>query len=163
DVLNQTVGASGTRARIRAGLSDARVEAIGRHVIQQRGVNHSWIESEIASLTRDSVRQFADTEVVPIAERLHRHDDLIPEDLISKMSELGYFGMSVPEEFGGGGMGNLVMIITTEELSRGSLAGAGSLITRPEILTKALLKGGTEGQKQHWLPRIAAGDVMVAI
>jgi (2S)-methylsuccinyl-CoA dehydrogenase len=79
------------------------------------------------------------------------------------MAELGYFGMSVPEEFGGGGMGNLVMIITTEELSRGSLAGAGSLITRPEILTKALLKGGTPAQKNNWLPRIASGEVMVGI
>jgi (2S)-methylsuccinyl-CoA dehydrogenase len=163
DVLNQTLGADATRACMRAGLADARVAAIGRHVIQQRGVNHSWIDSEMALLTRDSVRQFAETEVVPIAERLHRHDDLIPEDLICKMAELGYFGMSVPEEFGGGGMGNLVMIITTEELSRASLAGAGSLITRPEILTKALLKGGTAQQKQQWLPRIASGDLMVGI
>lgn len=114
-------------------------------------------------MSRDSVRQFAETEVMPIAERLHRHDELIPEDLIRKMAELGYFGMSVPEEFGGGGMGNVVMIITTEELSRGSLAGAGSLITRPEILTKALLKGGTDTQKRQWLPRIASGEVMVGI
>ena len=60
-------------------------------------------------------------------------------------------------------MGNLAMIITTEELSRASLAAAGSLITRPEILTKALLKGGTEAQKQQWLPPIAAGEIMVGI
>ena len=79
------------------------------------------------------------------------------------MGELGFFGMSVPEEFGGGGMGNLAMILTTEELSRCSLAAAGSLITRPEILTKALLKGGTEAQKEKWLPPIAAGEIMVGI
>src|SRR5207253_4969793 len=121
------------------------------------------IDSEVALLTRDSVRQFAETEVIPIADRLHRHDELIPEDLISKMAELGYFGMSVPEEFGGGGMGNLVMIITTEELSRASLAGAGSLITRPEILTKALVKGGTQAQTEKWLPPIAAGELMVGV
>ena len=60
-------------------------------------------------------------------------------------------------------MGNVAMCITTEELSRASLAAAGSLITRPEILTKALLAGGTEEQKRHWLPKIAAGELMVGI
>ena len=70
--------------------------------------------------------------------------------------------MAAPEPYGGLGMGNLPMIITTEELSRASLAAAGSLITRPEILTKALLKGGTEEQKQGWLPQIAAGEKFVA-
>lgn len=161
--LNQTLGAASTRAAVRAGLSDARVAAVGRHAIQQRGVNHAWIDNELALMTRDSVRQFAETEVAPIAERIHRHDELVPEAIIIKMGELGFFGMSVPEEFGGGGMGNLAMIITTEELSRCSLAAAGSLITRPEILTKALLKGGTQTQKRKWLPPIAAGEIMVAI
>ena len=78
-------------------------------------------------------------EVSQVAERVHRHDELIPENIIKQMAELGFFGMSVPEEYGGGGMGNLAMIITTEELSCASLGVAGSLITRPEILTKALL------------------------
>jgi len=163
EVLNDTLGAAVMKAIVRAALSDARVQAIGSHVIGQRGVNHSWIAEEMAVMSRDAVRQFAVTEVMPIADRLHRQDELIPEDLIRKMAELGYFGMSVPEEFGGGGMGNLVMIITTEELSRASLAGAGSLITRPEILTKALLKGGTDAQKKKWLPRIASGELMVGI
>lgn len=163
EVLNKTLGAGATKVQIRAALSDVRVQAIGRHVIQQRGANHSWLEGEIAQMTRDSVRQFAEAEVAPIAEHIHRHDDLIPDAIISKMSELGFFGMSVPEEFGGQGMGNLPMIITTEELSRCSLAAAGSLITRPEILTKALLKGGTVAQKRKWLPPIAAGAIMVGI
>ena len=79
------------------------------------------------------------------------------------MAELGYFGLSVPEAFGGHELGNLAMILTTEELSRASLASAGSLITRPEILAKALLAGGTDAQKRAWLPRIAAGEIMVAI
>ncbi|MBI1816224.1 MAG: acyl-CoA dehydrogenase family protein [Deltaproteobacteria bacterium] len=161
--LNQTVGESQMKALLRAGLSDARIRAIGRHVVEQRGANHSWLGDEMAVMTRDSVRQFAESEVAPIAEHIHRHDDLIPESIIAKMSELGFFGMSVPEEFGGGGMGNLAMILTTEELSRCSLAAAGSLITRPEILTKALLKGGTDAQKQQWLPPIAAGQIMVGI
>ncbi len=161
--LNEQLGAAACKSQMRAGLSDARLEAIGREIMQRRGANHSWIDNELALMTRDSVRQFAETEVAPIAEHIHRHDDLVSDAIIDKMSELGFFGMSVPETFGGGGMGNLAMIITTEELSRCSLAAAGSLITRPEILTKALLKGGTEAQKRTWLPPIAAGKIMVGI
>lgn len=158
-----TLGAPEIKALIRAAVDDTRICAIGRHVIETRGVNHSWLENELVAMTRDSVRQFAEAEVLPIAERIHRHDELVPDELIRKMAELGFFGMSVPEEYGGGGMGNLPMIVTTEELSRCSLAAAGSLITRPEILTKALLKGGTERQKKTWLPPIARGEIMVAI
>ena len=76
-----------------------------------------------------------------------------PSAFITEMGELGYFGLSIPEKYGGHELGNLAMILTTEELSRASLAAAGSLITRPEILAKALLAGGTEAQKQLWLPR----------
>src|SRR4029434_185139 len=100
-------------------------------------------------------RAFARKEVVPIAEHIHRHDDLVPESILAAMRELGYFGMAVPEEYGGQGMGNLPMIVITEELSTASLASAGSLITRPEILTKALVKGGTEAQHKRWLPPVA--------
>jgi (2S)-methylsuccinyl-CoA dehydrogenase len=163
DKLSQTLGSADVKKIVRAATSDQVVQAIGRHVIEQRGVNHSWLGDELAVMTRDSVRQFAESEVLPHAERIHRHDELVPESFIRNMSELGFFGMSVPEAYGGQGMGNLAMIITTEELSRCSLAAAGSLITRPEILTKALVKGGTEEQKKKWLPPIAAGQVMVGI
>jgi alkylation response protein AidB-like acyl-CoA dehydrogenase len=163
DRLNATLGSAEIRQLVRAATADRALAAIGRQVMEQRGANHSWLPDEMASMTRDSVRQFAEAEVLPIAEHIHRTDDLVPDTLITKMGELGFFGMAVPEEYGGGGMGNLGMIITTEELSRCSLAAAGSLITRPEILTKALLKGGTETQKQHWLPQIAAGQVMAAV
>nr|MDJ0851176.1 acyl-CoA dehydrogenase family protein [Myxococcota bacterium] len=118
---------------------------------------------ELLEQVRDAVRDFAENEVAPHAERIHRHDELIPEDFIAKMAELNFFGLSVPEEYGGSEMGNLAMILTTEELSRASLAAAGSLTTRPEILTKALLQGGTDDQKKHWLPPIAAGELMVGI
>ena len=162
-LLNNTLGQPQVRAAIRDGAHESRFRAIGQTVLATKGVNHSWLESDIAEMTRDSVRQFAKSEVAPIAERVHRNDELIPESVIKNMSELGYFGMSVPEEYGGGGMGNLAMIITTEELSAASLGVAGSLITRPEILTKALLRGGTEDQKKTWLPPIASGELMVAI
>ena len=109
------------------------------------------------------MREFGEKEVAPAAERIHRHDELVPESFIRGMAELGYFGLAIPEQYGGSEMGNLAMILTTEELSRASLAAAGSLITRPEILTKALVQGGTEEQKAHWLPKIAAGEIMVGI
>jgi (2S)-methylsuccinyl-CoA dehydrogenase len=150
------------RARIRAARHESVMRAIGRRVAETRGRNDLPLD-EMHEQVRDSVREFADAEVYPHAERIHRHDELIPEEFITKMGELGYFGLSVPEEFGGFEMGNLAMILTTEELSRASLAAAGSLITRPEILTKALVGGGTEEQKKHWLPQIAAGDVMVGV
>lgn len=161
--LAETLGRAEVKAALRAGAHESCFRQIGRAVLARRGVNNCWLESEVALMTRDSVRQFARTEVAPVAERVHRHDELIPEPIIQKMAELGYFGMSVPEEYGGGGMGNLAMIITTEELSVASLGVAGSLITRPEILTKALLRGGTDAQKRKWLPPIAAGQLMVAI
>ncbi len=112
---------------------------------------------------RANVRAFAEREVAPHAEHIHRHDELVPERFIQEMAKLGYSGLSIPERYGGHELGNLAMILTTEELSRASLAAAGSLITRPEILAKALLAGGTEAQKQTWLPRLAAGEVMAAI
>ena len=161
--LEDTLDSPEVRNLVRVGAAEERVRTLGRAVIASGGVNESWLAGEIEPLTRESVRAFAKTEVEPIAQRIHQRDELVPDDLIRKMAELGYFGMSVPEEFGGGGMGNLVMIITTEELSAASLAAAGSLITRPEILTKALLQGGTAEQKRTWLPRIASGELMVAI
>jgi len=151
------------QAAIRTAQHEARFREIGREVIRTRGANNAWLESDMAVMARDSARTFARKAVAPIAEHIHRHDELVPEAIIRQMSELGYFGMSVPEEYGGQGMGNLVMIVITEELSVASLASAGSLITRPEILTKALLKGGIEGQKRKWLPPIASGELMVGI
>ncbi len=150
------------RKRLRAVGNEAVFRAIGRAVAEQRGRNETPLDETLEQV-RASVREFADKEIAPHAERIHRHDETIPEDFISKMCELGYFGLSVPEEYGGTEMGNLAMILTTEELSRASLAAAGSLITRPEILTKALMAGGTEEQKKHWLPQISSGELMVGI
>ena len=150
------------RALLRRVGHESVYRTIGRQVVDTRGRNDLPLD-EMSEQIRESVREFADAEVAPQAEHLHRTDALVPESLITEMSELGYFGMGIPESYGGSEMGNLAMIITTEELSRVSLAGAGSLITRPEILTKALLGGGTDEQKQHWLPRIASGEFMVGI
>jgi (2S)-methylsuccinyl-CoA dehydrogenase len=150
------------RKKLRAASNEAVFRAIGREVASRRGRNETPLDETLEQV-RASVREFAEKEIAPHAERIHRSDDLIPEEFIQKMAELGYFGLSVPEEFGGYEMGNLAMILTTEELSRASLAAAGSLITRPEILTKALMAGGTEEQKKFWLPKIAVGELMVGI
>ncbi|MCW5892849.1 MAG: acyl-CoA dehydrogenase family protein [bacterium] len=163
DVLGRTLGAPAVRAAIRAAQHESRLRAIGAEVLRTRGADDGWIDGDIAEMARESARAFARKEVAPLAEHIHRTDDLVPESIIGAMRELGYFGMSVPEEYGGQGMGNLPMIVITEELSTASLAAAGSLITRPEILTKALLKGGTEAQKKTWLPPVAAGELMVGI
>ncbi|HEX2849675.1 MAG TPA: acyl-CoA dehydrogenase family protein [Acidimicrobiales bacterium] len=118
-------------------------------------------------MVQDTFRRFADDKIKPVAEHIHRHNDDIPEDVISGLAEIGTFGLSVPEEYGGfaaGGEGEyMAMVVATEELARGSLGVGGSLITRPEILTRALVKGGTEEQKQHWLPMLATGEIMNAV
>jgi (2S)-methylsuccinyl-CoA dehydrogenase len=113
-------------------------------------------------MTRDHARDFARTEVAPIAQEMHRQDFLVPEALIQKMAGIGLFGSSIPEAYGGTEMGYLTMVVLTEELSTVSLV-AGSLITRSEILTRALLQGGTDEQRQTWLPRIASGELLVGI
>jgi (2S)-methylsuccinyl-CoA dehydrogenase len=161
--IETTIGSAESEAAIRDFTAEARVRAIGRQVAETKGVNNGWMASEDDVMIRDSVRAVANQEVAGLAEHIHREDDLVPDSLISKMADMGYFGMGVPEAYGGLEMGNLSMILTTEELSRVSLAAAGSLITRPEILTKALLQGGTEEQKESWLSRVASGEIMAAI
>ncbi len=150
------------RKLLRAACSEALMREIGIHVAQTRGVNDYPLD-ELHEQVRAQVRDFALNEVIPRAESIHRSDELVPQQLIDAMSELGFFGLSIPEQYGGVEMGNLAMILTTEELSRASLAAAGSLITRPEILAKALLGGGSEEQKREWLPKIGSGELMVGI
>jgi (2S)-methylsuccinyl-CoA dehydrogenase len=118
-------------------------------------------------MVQDAFRRFAEEKLKPIAEHIHRQNADIPEDIITGLAEMGAFGLSIPEEYGGFGSGGeseyIGMVVATEELSRGSLGAGGSLITRPEILTRALLKGGTEEQKQQWLPQLASGEVLNAV
>jgi (2S)-methylsuccinyl-CoA dehydrogenase len=118
-------------------------------------------------MVQDTFRRFAEDKLKPVAEHIHRTNADIPEDIISGIAELGAFGLSVPEEYGGWATGDeneyMSMVIATEELSRGSLGGGGSLITRPEILARALVAGGTEEQKHEWLPKLASGEIMAAV
>ncbi len=121
--------------------------------------------SEDQLTLRDTFRQFADEVVAPKAEHVHRHDDFIPDEILNGLAEMGAFGITIPGQYGGflDDYGNVGMMLVTEELSRGGLSIAGSLITRPEILSKALIKGGTDEQKQKWLPALAAGQCFNSI
>ncbi|WP_291025882.1 acyl-CoA dehydrogenase family protein [Hydrogenophaga sp.] len=149
-----------------AGGSDA-LQAAGRGVIDAQGVVGEVALDEQHALAQDAFRRFAQEVVAPQAEAIHRHDLTVPESLLQPMREMGVFGLAIPEAHGGSAPNDhedtLLMVVVTEALSEGSLAAAGSLITRPEILTKALLAGGTDEQKHHWLPRLAAGDPLCAI
>ena len=150
------------RKIVQAGLADSRIEAVGRRVIDARGAFTAELDDPVANLTRGTARSFARSEISPIAQEMHRQDHLVPEDLIKEMAGLGLFGCSVPESYGGTELGYLTMVVLTEELSAVSLV-AGSLVTRSEILTRALLQGGTEEQRQTWLPRIASGELLVGV
>src|SRR4051794_38057772 len=128
------------------------------------GPNH--LDDEF-SLVAETFRRFGEEQVRPHAEHVHRANADVPESIISGLAEIGGFGLSVPEEYGGYATGGesdyMGMVVSTEELSRASLGIGGSLITRPEILTRAVVAGGTEEQKQTWLPRIASGELLAGI
>jgi (2S)-methylsuccinyl-CoA dehydrogenase len=108
---------------------------------------------------REEMRKFADSEVIDRAQGWHRTNSYIPLEVIAQMSELGVFGLTIPEEFGGMGLGKESMCVVSEELSRGYI-GVGSLGTRSEIAAELILGGGTPEQKQKWLPKLASGEVL---
>lgn len=108
---------------------------------------------------REEMRKFADTEVIGNAQRWHLTNSYIPLEIIAQMSELGVFGLTIPEEFGGMELGKESMCVVSEELSRGYI-GVGSLGTRSEIAAELILGSGTDAQKKKWLPKIASGAVL---
>ena len=124
------------------------------------------MSAELAMI-EEQFRRFAADTVAPLAEHIHREDLTIPDSLLDALRDMGVFGLSIPEQYGGSAPDDredpLTMIVVTEALSQASLAAAGSLITRPEILSRALLSGGTEAQKNRWLPRLAEGAPLCAI
>ncbi len=156
----------GSREALAATLAESNFRAVAAQGEVERYANHGALvaaDAELIAALRDSTRRFAAERVAPLAQHIHLEDLLVPEDLIGAMAELGFFGMSIPAEYGGTGMSNLAMVVATEELSCASLPAAGSLITRPEVLAKALLAGGTQAQKQRWLGPVARGELMVGV
>ena len=114
---------------------------------------------ETLDMVRAQFRRFADEKVIPYAHEWHLKDDYIPLDVVRQMGELGVFGLTIPEEHGGLGMGKEAMCVVSEELSRGYI-GVGSLGTRSEIAAELIMGGGTEAQKKKYLPAIASGETL---
>ncbi len=110
-------------------------------------------------LIRDQFRAFADDKIVPFAHAWHCNDELIPIEIVEEMGALGVFGLTIPEEFGGSGLGKTAMCVVSEELSRAWI-GTGSLGTRSEIAAELILIGGTAAQKSEWLPKIASAEIL---
>ncbi len=110
-------------------------------------------------MVRDQFRRFADEQVIPHAHGWHLRDELIPMEIITQLAEMGVFGLTIPEEYGGFGMSKATMVVVSEELSRGYI-GVGSLGTRSEIAAELILCGGTDAQKTHWLPKLASGEIL---
>ena len=150
-------------------LADAARDVLGQHnasiresvaaaLADGQWPTESFRDEELDAI-RDQFRKFTDARIIPSAHKWHLANDLIPDEIVAQMADLGTFGVSIPEEFGGLGLGKLVMCLVTEELSRGWI-GTGSLGTRSEIAGELIVLGGTTEQKAHWLPKIASGEVL---
>ena len=114
---------------------------------------------ETLEAIRSEMRRFCAAEVTPHAHEWHLENEYIPMPVVEKMAELGVFGLTIPEEFGGMGLSKVSMCVVSEELSRGYI-GVGSLGTRSEIAADLILCGGTPEQKATWLPKLASGEVL---
>jgi len=145
--------AGGNTAVARARLVALMLENHGHATFGATG-----LDDEI-EMIRDQFRRFAEEKVVPFAHGWHLRDELIPLDLIAQLAEMGVFGLTIPEEFGGLGLSKASMVVVSEELSRGYI-GVGSLATRSEIAAELILCGGTNAQKEQWLPGLASGAIL---
>ncbi len=160
--------AEAVAARFTAGVEDLVANG---NTVQNRArlielmANHSGATvgdcglDEMLETMREEMRKFADSEVMPHAQAWHRTNSYIPLEVIGHMAELGVFGLTIPEEYGGLGLGKESMCVVSEELSRGYI-GVGSIGTRNEIAAELILGSGTEEQKRKWLPKLASGEVL---
>ena len=121
-------------------------------------VGASGLDEEL-EMIRDQFRRYTVDRIEPVAHEWHLKDELIPMEVIEELAELGVFGLTIPEEFGGLGMSKASMAVVSEELSRGYI-GVGSLGTRSEIAAELILCGGTEEQKSQWLPKISSAEIL---
>ena len=136
----------------------ARLVALMRDNAGRASFGATGLDDEL-EMIRDQFRRFADERVAPHAHDWHLNDELIPMEIIEELAELGVFGLTIPEEFGGLGLSKASMVVVSEELSRGYI-GVGSLGTRSEIAAELILCGGTGEQKAQWLPRIASAEIL---
>ncbi|WP_343503411.1 acyl-CoA dehydrogenase family protein [Alloyangia pacifica] len=150
-------GAAGTLAA--SGNSQAarsRLVALMEERSAEITVGRTGLYDEL-EMIREQFRRYAVEKVEPFAHEWHLKDDYIPMEVIEELAEMGVFGLTIPEEFGGFGLSKASMCVVSEELSRGYI-GVGSLGTRSEIAAELILAGGTEEQKAKWLPQIASGE-----
>lgn len=153
--------AAATRDLVREGAARETREALARLVRAGKGkatLEQTGLEEEF-ELIRDQFRRFADDRIMPHAHGWHLRDEFIPMEIVEEMGALGVFGLTIPEDFGGSGMGKTAMCVVSEELSRAWI-GVGSLATRSEIAAELILIGGTDAQKHHWLPKIATAEIL---
>jgi len=149
------------RTLTRAGNTQAARTRLAELIVEQQAeitVGAPGLDDEM-EMIREQFRRFAVERVEPDAHDWHLKDDLIPMEIISELAEMGVFGLTIPEQYGGFGLSKTAMAVVSEELSRGYI-GVGSLGTRSEIAAELILCGGTEAQKAAWLPRIASGEVL---
>jgi (2S)-methylsuccinyl-CoA dehydrogenase len=142
-------GTQAVKTRIARRLAQAR----GRPTLEHTGLDETF------EMVRDQFHAFAEEKVTPFAHEWHLKDQLIPIELVEELGALGVFGLTIPEEYGGSGMGKTAMCVVSEELSRAWI-GVGSLATRSEIAGELILTGGTEAQKSYWLPRISDASIL---
>lgn len=152
---------SDTARALMAGNSPETRARLASLIAENRGsptFGKSGLDEDL-EMIRDQFRRWSDDKVVPHAHEWHLKDELIPIEIIEELAELGVFGLTIPENLGGLGMSKAAMVVVSEELSRGYI-GVGSLGTRSEIAAELILGGGTDAQKEHWLPRLASGEIL---
>ena len=148
-----TLTQSGNTQAARTKLVEIMQEIAGSATIGATG-----LDDEL-EMIRDQFSRYARERVEPNAHGWHLKDELIPMEIIEELAEMGVFGLTIPEEYGGFGLSKASMVVVSEELSRGYI-GVGSLGTRSEIAAELILCGGTEEQKNQWLPKLASGEIL---
>jgi (2S)-methylsuccinyl-CoA dehydrogenase len=152
DAIN-TLIANGNSQAARTRLVELMQDNAGHATFGATGLD------EELEMIREQFRRYADERVTPNAHEWHLKDDYIPLEILEELAEMGVFGLTIPEEYGGLGLSKASMVVVSEELSRGYI-GVGSLGTRSEIAAELVEAGGTEEQKQHWLPKLASAEIL---
>lgn len=151
---------------LRAAWAGEAYQTAAELIVETNSAGSDGLDDEHEALVH-LFRRYAAEKVAPLAEQIHREDQLLPDEQIEELAQMGVFGLSIPARYGGfqdeENPDHLAMVIVSDELSRASFGTAGSLGTRPELLARALLKGGTEAQKEKWLPLIASGARQTAV
>jgi (2S)-methylsuccinyl-CoA dehydrogenase len=138
---------------VKTRVADLVAASRGKATVEATGLDETF------EMIRDQFHSFAEDKVIPFAHQWHLKDELIPMELVKQLGDLGVFGLTIPEEYDGAGLGKTAMCVVSEELSRAWI-GVGSLATRSEIAAELILTGGTPAQRQEWLPKIASAEIL---